>query len=203
MMEKKIYSHREIDIFNGVIDLMKNGNNLYTIKVSDIAKSADMGKGTIYDYFSSKEEAISKALMYYMDNEMEKSYKRIMKKQSFKEKYYEILFIIKDSHKSNIFIINSILLSAGFNEFYKHLVDEGCNTDYFFEDTNNIINHLLKIAKEEGILTGDKDSFYLFMSVRAAISSFSHYIGKKQYYKSESVEKAMEISYEILLKSIK
>lgn len=203
MIEKKTYSQREIDIFNGVIDLMKNGNNLYTIKVSDIAKSADIGKGTIYDYFDSKEEVISKALMYYMDNEMEKSYERIMRKHNFKDKYYEILFIIKDSYKNNMFIINSILSSAGFNEFYKHLSDEGCNTNYFFEYTNNIINYLLEIAKEEGILTGDKDEFYLLMSMRGAISTFSHYIGKKQYYKDINVEKAMEISYEILLKIIK
>lgn len=203
MIEKKIYSKKEVAIFNGVINLIKKGSNLYTMKVSDIAKSADIGKGTIYDYFGSKEETISKALMYYMDSEMEASYERIMGKETFKEKYYEILFIIKDSYKSNLFIISSILSSAGFKELYKHLADEGCNTNYFFDSINNIIVHLLEIGKKDGIVTLEEELYYFIMAIRGSLSTFSHYIGKKEYYNDISVEKAMDTSYKILLKSLK
>lgn len=97
MIEERKYTEKEIAIFNGLIDLIKNGYNPYTIKVSDIAKSADVGKGTIYDYFDSKEEAISKAILYYMEKEVQASYLRIVSKKTFKDKYYELLFIIKDS----------------------------------------------------------------------------------------------------------
>ena len=81
-MDKKKYSDKEIVIFNSVINLIREGENFYTIKVSDIARSADIGKGTMYDYFVSKEETISKALMYYMNKEMEIAYKRIIEKES-------------------------------------------------------------------------------------------------------------------------
>ncbi|MGO1469402.1 MAG: TetR family transcriptional regulator [Tissierella sp.] len=202
-MNKKKYSDKEITIFDGVINLIKEGNNLYTIKVADIAKISDVGKGTIYDYFESKEQAISKALMYYMDKEMEISYNRIMGKESFRDKYYEILFIIKDSYRSNMFIINTILSSAGFKDFYKHLADEGCNTSYFFEDINNTIKHLLEIGKKDGIVKTDEEDYYLLMAVRGAISTFSHYIGKKEHYRSIDIEEAMDTSYKILLKSLK
>ncbi|OLS02785.1 TetR/AcrR family transcriptional regulator [Tissierella creatinophila] len=203
MIDKKIYSKKEVTIFNGVINLIKKGDNLYTIKVSDIAKSADIGKGTIYDYFGSKEETISKALIYYMNSEMESSYNRIMIKESFKEKYYEILLIIKDSYKSNLFIVSSILSSAGLKELYKHLADEGCNTNYFFSSINNIIVHLLETGKKDGIVTVEEDFYYFVMAIRGSVSTFSHYIGKKEYYKDINVEKAMDTSYKILLKSLK
>lgn len=203
MTEKKIYSKKEIDIFNGVINLIKKGDNLYTMKVSDIAKSADIGKGTIYDYFGSKEETISKAFKYYIDSEMKISYMRIMGKESFKEKYYEILFIIKDSYKSNLFIVSSILSSTGFKEMYKHLADEGCSTNYFFDSINNIIVHLLEIGKKDGIVTLEEEPYYFIMAIRGSISTFSHYIGKKEYYKDISIEKAMDTSYRILLKLLK
>lgn len=203
MMDKEIYSDKQIIIFNGVINLIKNGDNLYMIKVSDIAKAADIGKGTIYDYFGSKEETIAKSLMYYMDIEMKASYKRLLEKESFKEKYYEILFIIKDSYKSNMFLINSVLTSAGFKELYKHLVDEGCNTNYFFESINEAMIHLLETGKKDDIVTLEEEEYYFIMAIRGSLSTFSHYIDKKESYKNISVEKAMDTSYKILLKSLK
>lgn len=202
-MDKRTYSDKEIAILNGVIKLIRKDSNLYAIKVSDIAKASDVGKGTIYDYFESKEETISKALMYYMDKEMKLAYKRIIEKISFKDKYYEILFIIKDSYKNNMFIINTILSSAGFKEFYRHLADEGCNTGYFLEDINNTINHLLESGKKDGIVTTEEGPYYLLMAVRAAITAFSHYIGKQDYYTDIDMEGAMDTSYKILLKLLK
>lgn len=203
MINKEIYSDKQITIFNGIINLIKNGENLYTIKVSDIAKAADIGKGTIYDYFGSKEETIAKALMYYMDSEIKTSYERILAKGSFKEKYYEVLFIIKDSYKSNMFLINSILSSDGFKDLYKHLADEGCNTNYFFESINEAIIHLLETGRKDDIVTLEENEYYFMMAVRGSLSTFSHYIGKKEYYKDISIEEAMETSYKILLKSLK
>lgn len=202
-MNKLKYSDKEILIFHGVIKLIKEGENFYTIKVSDIAKSADIGKGTIYDYFASKEEAISKAIMYYIDKEMEISYKRVVKKESFKDKYYEILFIIKEGHKSNMFIINTILSSVGFKELYKHLSDDSCKKNYFFENLNSFIELLLEAGKREGIIDREEEDYYLTMCVRGSISTFSYYIGKKKYYKDISLEQAMDTSYKLLLKSLR
>lgn len=202
MENKKKYTDKEIAIFDGVIDLIRNGNNLYAIKVSDIAKSADIGKGTLYEYFASKEETISKGLMYYMDKEMEIAYNRIIEKNNFKDKYYEALYIVKDSYKDNMFIINTILTSAGFKKFYKHLADEGCSTHYFFESINSAILHILEAGREDGIIT-EEDNYYLVMCVRGAISTFSHYIGKKEFYDGVDIEEAMDTSYKILLKSLR
>ena len=203
MKDKETYSEKQIVIFNGVIDLIKNGDSLYVIKVSDIAKAADVGKGTIYDYFGSKEETIAKALMYYMDIEMKASYKRLVEKENFKDKYYEMLYIIKDSYKSNMFLINSVLTSSGFKEVYKHLADEGCNTNYFFESINEAIIHLLETGRKDGIVTIEEERYYFIMAIRGSLSTFSHYIDKKESYKDISVENAMDTSYKILLNSFK
>ena len=84
-MSYVLHSEKEIAIFKGIIALMEKGANPYSIKVSDIAKEADVGKGTIYDYFDSKEEAISQAILFNMKGEMESAYSRIKDKDSFKQ----------------------------------------------------------------------------------------------------------------------
>ncbi|MBC8589604.1 TetR/AcrR family transcriptional regulator [Wansuia hejianensis] len=202
MIEERKYTEKEIAIFNGLIDLIKNGYNPYTIKVSDIAKSADVGKGTIYDYFDSKEEAISKAILYYMEKEVQASYLRIISKKTFKDKYYELLFIIKDSFENNLSIYN-LLFSSGIREFYEHLVDKECSISRFTHMANAVIKDLIDTGVKEGVIIIDKeDLYYLTMAVKGSIAGFSHYMNRKDSYKQISVEKAMDTAFNILLKTL-
>ena len=55
-------SEKEVLIFNAVIELVNEGQDLTKLKVGDITAKAGIGKGTAYEYFSSKEEIVEKAL---------------------------------------------------------------------------------------------------------------------------------------------
>ncbi|MGM9629843.1 TetR/AcrR family transcriptional regulator [Butyricicoccus sp.] len=67
--EKK-YSPKEIAAFQGLFALAKDGRRFSSIKVQDIATAAGMGKGTLYEYFSSKEEILSGAIFYALNGVM-------------------------------------------------------------------------------------------------------------------------------------
>lgn len=54
-------------IYNEVIAMLNNGADYQTITLSEIAKRCDMGKSTIYEYFSSKDEMVFNSLIYYLD----------------------------------------------------------------------------------------------------------------------------------------
>ena len=82
-MSGVLYSEKKIAIFNGIIALMERDKPLLHQGI-DIAQAADVGKGTIYDYFTSKEEAISQAILYKIDNEVEAAYSRIKKKKDLR-----------------------------------------------------------------------------------------------------------------------
>ena len=61
---KNNYSEKEINIFNGVLKLARAGEDVSKLTAQKIATAAGVGKATIYDYFSSKEEIIQGALAY-------------------------------------------------------------------------------------------------------------------------------------------
>ena len=42
-------------LYRGVLELLDEGADVNTIKVSDITAKAGIGKGTAYDYFKSRE----------------------------------------------------------------------------------------------------------------------------------------------------
>ena len=58
-MEKRTLSEKELLLYQAVIELLDEGMEVHQIKVSDITNRAGVGKGTAYEYFSSKEEMIA------------------------------------------------------------------------------------------------------------------------------------------------
>lgn len=66
---KTDYSPKEIAIFDGVLKLARQGADITKITSRQIATAAGMGKATIYDYFSTKEEIVTGALAYSMSHQ--------------------------------------------------------------------------------------------------------------------------------------
>lgn len=202
-MDDKIqYSEKEIAILKGIISLTQQGVNPYNIKVSDIAQSADVGKGTIYDYFSSKEEAISKAIIYNISNEIRSVYMRIMSKESFKEKFYEILDMMIGQSENSLSIPNILLDTGGFNEFYEYLVDDKGDLLELISRINDMVIVLLKKAFDEGIIGTKENEYYQLMSFKSSISGFLHYLNTKDLYNDISIKEAKDLSYKLLLKAL-
>ena len=69
MEEQKMFRNppeKVLALYRAVVDLINAGCDVSTVKVSDITGRAGIGKGTAYEYFSSKEEIISSAILYYV-----------------------------------------------------------------------------------------------------------------------------------------
>lgn len=202
MIEEIKYSEKEISIFNGLIKLMKEGANPYSIKVSDIATASNVGKGTIYDYFDSKEEAISKAIIYNINNEIKAGLTRMNSKEKFKDKFYEILQIIADNWENNLSTFNILLSAGGIQEFYEYLIDDKYDLSRCISIFNSVIEELLQLGIKEEIINTAESKYYQIMAVQSATSGFTHYISRKNLYKDISMEEAMDTAYRLLIKSL-
>lgn len=67
MPDKKEYSLKEIAVFEGLFQLAASGKSFSRMKVQDIATAAGIGKGTVYEYFDSKEEILSGAILFAIE----------------------------------------------------------------------------------------------------------------------------------------
>ena len=59
-------------IFEGVMRLARGGADLRLVTVQQIADAAGIGKGTLYEYFSSREEIIAATLTHSVNAELER-----------------------------------------------------------------------------------------------------------------------------------
>ena len=108
-MMKSKYSEKEKLIFSGVLKLAHSGQSLEKITAQQIADSAGVGKATIYDYFSSKDEIIAKAILYFQRMEMDRFKEYIDSLSTFKEKVYSIYDTIANSLENSASIFNTAI----------------------------------------------------------------------------------------------
>lgn len=84
MTEKCVYSPKETAVFEALFRLIREKHNFSAIKVQDIATEAGMGKGTLYEYFSSKEDILSSAILYALDSALSELDRASRQEDSFR-----------------------------------------------------------------------------------------------------------------------
>ncbi len=87
-------------ILSAVISHIKDGDNLEQITISKIAAEAEIGKSTVYEHFSSKEDMVSETYIYLLkhyENILMSDIKNMDFKTAFIEQLEKILFVMKDA----------------------------------------------------------------------------------------------------------
>lgn len=201
-MEKNTHSQKEILIFNAVTKLMNEGAKPHSIKVADIAKEAGIGKGTIYDYFKSKEEILEKALLYNINIEFYDSMEKIKVGESFKDKFYIILDIIKNSAKDYSAASNILFSSLSHCEF-REILEK--NKDCFNEKYDLLkkaINDLASLGILEGIIKEQEDKDYQVMVFESVVMGFGNTICINNECDTKRIENAKDRAYKLLIKGL-
>ena len=82
---------KEVKIYQAVETLIKEGRDLTTLRVSEISSRAGIGKGTVYEYFQSKEELLFRAIQYVVFNSAKNVLLFTIGDDSFKHKFYGMM----------------------------------------------------------------------------------------------------------------
>ena len=117
-------SQKVLAMYQAVIEFINEGCDINTLKVADITGRAGIGKGTAYEFFSSKEEIISSAILYYVKVCFEKLQVISTDNRTFQQKINEVMDFI-DEHvkeKQGVFFLIKMVLES--YEIPKNLKDE-------------------------------------------------------------------------------
>jgi AcrR family transcriptional regulator len=101
-------------MYEAVSELIREHRELSTIKVSEITAKAGIGKGTAYEYFSSKEELISHALMYEYSNKIQKLAVAAFMPKHFRERCCRVMDWIRDNKEYNLMFSQLFRASRGY-----------------------------------------------------------------------------------------
>lgn len=196
------FSHKEITIFNGVLKLMNEGINLHTIKASDIASAANIGKGTLYNYFKSKEDIIAKTIIYKMVTQFQYFVDLVDSVDTFKEKFYIGFQMIEEGSKTKDSTFQLLISSFGREDLGQFLKD---GVQIFEERKQFIRQRILDLASlgyKEGIIKKPEDDDYVYTVFISCLMGFSQNFCQDTSLSPAEVEKAKENSYKLLIKGL-
>ncbi|MBR5306205.1 MAG: TetR/AcrR family transcriptional regulator [Oscillospiraceae bacterium] len=200
---KKQYTEKEISVFKGVMALSKEGKKIYNITVQDIAKAANMGKGTLYEYFPSKEDIIINTLVYFLGLENKKAEEIADKGMSFRNTVYSLYDLILQSFDDGFAMVSQFASGEDMLDIPKLIEENKEYIEQVMTSRNQLILRMLKIGENEGVIRLDFGQEYITMAIMANLSCLSNclHLPKSAEY-IRQIEQKKEIAYTLLLKSL-
>ena len=176
-MRDKKENDKVIAIFHAIEELVAEGSDLSSMRVSDIAARAGIGKGTAYEYFTSKEEMLVKAMIYLMDSMIKRFLDQMERLDTFKAKFLMLLDEMEEKTKQRACIVKYFSM---INDM--HLCEQ--MHEQLIKDTQSanpirIIQYLLDRGIAEGVIDGKYPQEYLETSLFSRVLSFVIYMNQK------------------------
>lgn len=171
-------------IFKEVLAMLNAGTEYKAITLAEVAKRCKMGKSTIYEYFSSKDEMIYNAIIFYI-NKMLKFFSSSFKISTFEPSIKIWVKAMMVCMKSNKWM----LLPWTFNTYSTYLDKEDAAraTDLLGKSQTIIIKLLTAICKKgeaEGFVVDTAEESIEF-AYYGAIALLAKYVGEDFDYTSE------------------
>lgn len=197
------YSTKEIAVFDGVMRLIEQGSDLHAVKVSDIALAAGIGKGTLYNYFQSKEEIITRTILYYLEVQVKSAVERVEAEQSFYCKCRAGLDFLENTARQKNNALQFLLFNFEANEA-KNLMDSaGEMLLQRKRQLEDLIMEIATVGSEEGLFPSQQDRSYVFqVFVSALFGFFQLFCSHLHHMDEESIGRARGNAYQMILKSL-
>lgn len=201
------YAEKELLIFEGFKKIIIDNSNIESIKVSDIAKAAGIGKGTIYEYFKNKDEIIARSIIYNFKIEIKNTIEAIKNISSFKDQCEHLFHYSINSGK---FIFPSLRI------LYNHVVPTELNS-IILEDFEEILDlksqlcdlldYVINTGINEDIINKDLDIDYqryvLISSSMGILNRINaSYFQQINLSEDKVIDTQKKFAYTMILKSL-
>ena len=172
-----------IAIYHAIEDLVAEGADISSMRVSDIAAKAGIGKGTTYEYFSSKEEMVVKALIYLVDGMVKRIMARMKELDTFEAKFILLLDEMEEKVRQRACIMKYLNMVNDMNLCQQ--MHEVLKKD---EDAKNanpiiIIRYLLEEGQKEKRIGNSFSWDYMQTTMFSRVLAFVMYIDDSAHNK--------------------
>lgn len=159
-------------IFHGVLTLAQQGVQMHAVKVQAIATAAGLGKGTLYEYFSSKEEILAETMLWCMDREMNALDEQLMREDSFEkqlENAQEFIVTLLQKRGSSYRVIAAALTAPQGAEELPPQTRQALQQRK--DRLTRMIQHIIDKGRREGHIAASCTDEYCRYVIKAALLS--------------------------------
>ncbi len=190
-------------IYSEVLAMLNDRVDYKSITLLEVARRCDMGKSTIYEYFSSKDEMIFNSMIYYLNN-MVKFFSESFNVTDFYGSLKTYIRAVMISMKGNYWMVMPWTFTDNYSSF---LIEEDAKVvDNMLHKCQKIIYTLfttiLEKGQEEGEIGEVVESNVKF-AFNALILSITEKMDKNLDVTSDDVEKFISDLCDCIVKQMK
>ncbi len=159
-------------LYRGVMELVLEGVDVRTLKVSDITRKAGIGKGTAYDYFDTREEIIVSAILHFMVCIQEEAEAQLAQRTGFFERMEYLLELLEEKMAERECFLHFIHLLTDTSICGLKLqerIREAGQEDYTLV---SMLKNMIREGVENGELRADIPEGYLCYTVGSQLVCF-------------------------------
>lgn len=161
-----------LQLYQGVIQLIAEGADIGTLKVSDITQKAGIGKGTAYEYFDTREEIIVSAILHEMLCVQKEMQKALDGRESFFDKMEYLLELLEQKMRERECFLHFIHLLTDTSICGLKLQKRIRETGHEYHMPTAMLNGIIREGIDAGELRSDLPLGYLCYAVGAQIVGF-------------------------------
>lgn len=192
-------------IYQTVPQMLKEGADINTLKVSEITERAGIGKGTAYEYFSSKEELITRALLFYIEKKVNDIENISESQNSFPDKIHAVLDYVEQNFDDIRGFCMLVRIGTGSYEISEPLKNEYERMQETFDchRMDHQIDRMIEQGRQEGILT-ENNTFLCRMAFASQMMMYTAALlqQEKADLNVPETEKLKTFVYHALVKSL-
>ena len=197
-LERK-YPPKVKAMYEAVLELFASGRELSTLKVSEITAQAGIGKGTAYEYFSTKEEMIVGAIQYEAERHISIIFELIENGQSFQEIIFQGLEMLEATCKKydGVVLLEKIIrdntMTGG------SLLDELARRKEDCDSAKRLPDRLLQLAADKGLIH-ERNAFQVWSAILSQFVTYAFYLTHQSVFGQVGQEEARNFVYGNIIK---
>lgn len=201
LWNKKQYPPKVVLMNDAVITLLSEGRDLGSLRVSEITQKAGIGKGTAYEYFSSKEEMIATALEYNLTKLIADLVERVKDAMDFHDILERLVDWMTDNYKNNagfMILFKMGRMSSNVSEEMRQAIQQKGPAK---EVIMQMLQQVLSIGEEEGMIK-KLHPYYGMTAIISQIVGYSIYLSENEIDDRPPEQEAKEFVVESIIKML-
>ena len=201
LWNKKQYPPKVVLMNDAVITLLSEGRDLGSLRVSEITQKAGIGKGTAYEYFSSKEEMIATALEYNLTKLIADLVERVKDAMDFHDILERLVDWMTDNYKNNagfMILFKMSRMSSNVSEEMRQAIQQKGPAK---EVIMQMLQQVLSIGEEEGMIK-KLHPYYGMTAIISQIVGYSIYLSENEIDDRPPEQEAKEFVVESIIKML-
>lgn len=188
-------------LYRAVMEYLYEGVDVNTLKISDITKKAGIGKGTAYEYFSSKEDVICGGILYYVARFLDGVQEELAKKVTFEDSLNYLMDVLEqnlDERGCFIRVVHLLMGNSQISMFLQEAIQKGDA-----ELPLVILDTMVQKGIERGEITKEYPVSYVVYTVCARILMYATLLDVKEHERPlYNVSVNMKQMRELIIKGI-